>query len=214
MRIRHSFIRSPRASRSAGGRCGPRSTRRTRTIPTKWPGCRPGRSPTPAQQASPQCSIRPRPRRFTLSPTAPEDTCSQTRWRSTMPMLPDGLRSAARAGRCDGLSEILGSHVPDAARFACIAPRPAEAVVEQVEALAYLQLTNGVAALVRRTAQDRRCGDFAFDRLRVMRGDDPVHERNVGEILAEGVVAGGRWIRRAGEHETPSAGARRLAPGR
>ena len=60
------------------------------------PGLPKGRSPIRARRASRRCFIRPRPRRSISSPTAPAAMCSPTRWPSTMPMSPNGMRSAAR----------------------------------------------------------------------------------------------------------------------
>jgi hypothetical protein len=62
--------------------------------------------------------------------------------------------------------------------------------------------------------QRRPCGDQAIHRLGIMRRNHLAGERDVGEVLAIGVMLGIGQVGGAAESETFSAGARRLAPGR
>ncbi len=88
-------------------------------------------------------------------------------------MSPNGMRSAAPAGRCDRvrviltkvrihdqLSQRVGPQVTDAAGFAGIAPGPTEAVVEQIEGLAWLELANRIAVVGGAGAQYGRDADL------------------------------------------------------
>jgi hypothetical protein len=77
--------------------------------------------------------------------------------------------------------------------------------------LARRDLADYVGVLCGRAAQDRRLGELAVDGLGVMRRDYAAGERDVGEVLAVGVEAGVRRVRRAGKREFVSAGGRRPA---
>ncbi len=82
----------------------PSCTTITATTPMRWPGCRKDRSPIPAANRSPRCSIRRRPRRSISSPTAPAAMSSPTRSPSITPTSPNGMRSAGAGGDVAGRS--------------------------------------------------------------------------------------------------------------
>ena len=110
---------------------------------------------------------------------------------------------------------------PDAVRpnitypalFAGVAPGPAETVVEHRERVAGLELEQGNAILGGGSTQCFGADQNALERLGIMRGDDLVGERAVGEIAPVSVEFGVGRVRRAGEREALSAGGRR-PPGR
>ena len=110
-------------------------------------------------------------------------------------------------------AERLAPDVADAAFGAGIAPCPAEAVVEQVERLAGIDIAQGFGVVSRQCAEDRRIRDRPRQRLGIMRCDDAAGEGYVSEILAIGVSQRVRQARRAGKSEF-SAGARKPGTGR
>ena len=158
--------------------------------------------------ASPRCSTRRRPRRSISSPTAPAAMCSPKRFAAASRRTsPNGTRSAARAARCDapGRADGVPGDIADAALLAGVAPGPAEAVVEHRERLAGLELERALrprptARREASVARDHR----PIERLGIMRGDHPVGERDVGEVVAIGVEGGVGRIRRPGSAK-PSA---------
>jgi hypothetical protein len=101
--------------------------------------------------------------------------------------------------------------VADTAVFAGIAPCPAETVVEHVEPLAWAEVTEALSVFRRPTPKRRRYRDLTLYRLGVVRRDDASGERNVGKVLAIGVVGGVQVLGRAGERKLVSAGGRRRA---
>jgi len=118
-------------------------------------------------------------------------------------MCANGMRSAAREGKCDGdqsLSAGLAANndrelaryrfrgdVADEALSTGIAPGPAEAVVEHCEGVSGLEVGQSIGVF-RWTALQRRIRtDHTVERLGIMGGDDLAGERPVGEVLAIGV---------------------------
>ena len=95
-----------------------------------------------------------------------------------------------------------------------IAPGPAETVVEHLEPVAGRQLSDCVGILGRPRSKGCAGGDRPLDRLGIMRCDHAPRERDVGEILAIGVMGWVGPFRRAGEREFVSVDARRLGPAR
>ena len=104
--------------------------------------------------------------------------------------------------------------VADAAVLTGIAPRPAQAFVEQVEHFSGRELADGFGIVAWRPAQHRVLDDRPSQRFGIMRRDDASGERDVGEILAIGVELRIGFFRRSGEREFVSADARRPGPDR
>ena len=95
-----------------------------------------------------------------------------------------------------------------------IAPGPAEAVVEHLEALSWLEIANDFGVFGRTRSKWRPRRNLSFYRFGIMRGDHASGERDVGQVLAVGVDA---WVEgggRPGQGEFVSAGGRRPALGR
>jgi hypothetical protein len=86
----------------------------------------------------------------------------------------------------------------DAALLAGIAPRPAEALIEQLERIAVAQFADDFGIFVRSGAKLRTADNRSPDRLGIMRGDHAADERHVGEILAIGIEPRVRPLGRAG----------------
>src|SRR5438270_388980 len=138
--------------------------RRTATIRTSAPDCPRGRSPTRARRASKRCSIRPRPRRSISSPTGPAGdranggAGSDQRLRTGLAPDEDRSGDVSLAG-----ADRARTDVADPALGSGIAPRPAQAAVEQSERLAGFELADGLGILGRGGAKHRRHGELALE---------------------------------------------------
>ena len=104
--------------------------------------------------------------------------------------------------------------VAHAAVVTGIAPGPAEAVVEHLEALSWVEIPNDFGLFGRTRSKGSLRRNLSLYRFGIMRGDYASGERDVGQILAVGVEAGVGCFGRPGEGEFVSAGGRRPALGR
>lgn len=107
-----------------------------------------------------------------------------------------------------GGEERVASDVTNAAILASISPCPVQAVVKHVEALAGREFADQLGVS---RGGDVKAGEHCDGPLQgfgVMRGDHPVCEGDVGQILPIGIELGIRGIGRTGEDELVSAGGR------
>jgi hypothetical protein len=98
--------------------------------------------------------------------------------------------------------------------FPGVPPCPSEALVEEQEGIAGLNLEDDVG-LGRGTGMELRLGPYLpLDRLGIVRCNDPAREREVRKVPAIGVERGIGEIGWTGKCEFVSAGGRMPAPGR
>src|SRR5205823_6308518 len=86
------------------------------------------------------------------------------------------------------LTDRFAPNVTNPALLAGIAPGPSKAFVEQVKHFSGHELAEGFGIVAWRTTQQRVPDDHAAKRFGIMRRNDASGERDVGEVVAVGVV--------------------------